>query len=185
MQRWFLALFLGELPSKGLRIALLPLLAYPAVGSIGDVQQVHVLLSPSPPPTLKVLLLHLHVHHSPDHQVATTSCEELTKEEKGKGNKLPHAGKRASDSPCCCCGPQLDRWLTTTEGKQGYIRLGKVKAAEVSLHHPLRGCCKERGAHVADHVHVYGVEWMALIVDLVIAEADLEYVIGSMSAAPA
>ena len=169
----------------GLRIALLPLLAYPAVRSIGDVQQVHVLSTPPPPATLKVLLLHLHVHHSPDHQVATTSCEELTKEEKGKGNKLPHAGKRASDSSCCCCGPQLDRWLTTTEGKQGYIRLGKVKAAEVSLHHPLRGCCKERGAHVADHVHVYGVEWMAFLVDLVIAEADLEYVIGSMSAAPA
>ena len=63
--------------------------------------------------------------------------------------------------------------------------LGKVKAAEVSLHHPLRGCCKERGAHVADHVHVYGVEWMAFLVDLVITEADLEYVIGSMSATPA
>ena len=145
-----MALCLGELPSKG--IAFLPLLAYPAVRSISDVQQVHVLLSPPPPATLKVLLLHLHVHHRPDHQVATTSCEELTKEEEGKGNKLPHAGKRASDSSCCCCGPQLDRWLTTTEGKQGYIRLGKVKAAEVSLHHPLRGSCKLGEVHIADQM---------------------------------
>ena len=59
-----------------------------------------------------------------------------------------------------------------------------MKAAEVSLHHPLRGCCKERGAHIADHVHVFKM-WKVSLVDLVIAEADLEYVIGSMSAAPA